>query len=247
MKIVERDFGTHKIRFIHADNMEWMKNHVCSTYDLAIVDPPYGIGAGKNGFSTVGNNADGLATRKDYGAKDWDNAIPGPEYFELLMKSSKNQIIWGGNYFIDHLYNTSCMIVWDKDNGEWSNADCELAWTSFKTAVRKFKWLWNGMLQQNMKKKQERIHPTEKPIELYEWLLMKYAKPGQTILDTHGGSGSIAIACHRMKFDLDIVELDEEYFENMIKRFDEQPESRRIEKDGKVSTEVQTNIFDQGA
>ncbi len=124
---------------------------------------------------------------------------------------SKNQIIFGGNFFLDHLSATSCMIVWDKLNSG-NFADFELAWTSFKTAVRKFSFMWNGMLQGDMRNKEKRIHPTQKPVALYEWLLKNYAKPGDKILDTHGGSMSIAIACDIMGFDLDLYEIDEDYF-----------------------------------
>jgi site-specific DNA-methyltransferase (adenine-specific) len=136
---------------------------------------------------------------------------------------SKNQIVWGANHFISRLpYDSSCWIVWDKDNsGDF--ADCELAWTSFKSAVRKFKWRWNGMLQEKMGvEKEERIHPTQKPVSLYKWLLSKYAQPGNKILDTHMGSQSSRIAAYQMGFDYWGWEIDKEYFENGNKRFTEQ-------------------------
>ncbi len=123
------------------------------------------------------------------------------------------------NYFVENLTNSSCWVVWDKDNGDSIHADCELAWTSFKTSVRKIKWLWHGMRQQNMKNKETRIHPTQKPIQLYRWILQNYAKAGDTILDTHGGSMSSAIACHMEGFELDICELDKEYFDAAVNRF----------------------------
>lgn len=116
--------------------------------------------------------------------------------------------------------NSSCWIVWDKDKEGKYFADCELAWTSFKTAVRKFKWTWHGFIQQDMKNKQIRIHPTEKPVQLYRWLLQNYAIKGDKILDTHGGSFSNAIACDMEGFDLDIIEIDKEYFDSGKKRFD---------------------------
>jgi len=206
------------INTFNLDCIEFMKSCKDKQYDLAIVDPPYGIGAGKNGFSTIGNNADGFAKRKDYGAKNWDEKIPELEYFQQLKRVSKNQIIWGGNYFLDHLGNTSCFLVWDKMNGTWSNADCELAWTSFKTAVRKFEFRWNGMLQGDMKNKQVRIHPTEKPYQLYKWILENYAQTGFKILDTHGGSMSHACAAHDYGYDLDIIELDNDIYEKSVKR-----------------------------
>ena len=199
--------------------MALMARYADNHFDLAIVDPPYGIGVSKNGYSTLGDGEKGQAKRKNYGVKHWDSNTPNELYFKELLRISKNQIIWGGNYFIDYLYNTSCMIVWNKNNGSFSMADCEIAWSSFKTAVRMFTYTWNGMLQGDMKNKQIRIHPTEKPIQLYKWLLHKYAKPGHKIIDTHLGSGSIAIACYDYGFDLTACEIDKEYYEAALKRF----------------------------
>lgn len=137
-----------------------------------------------------------------------------------MFRVSKNQIIFGANHFIERINkNSSCWIVWDKDNGNSDFADCELAWTSFKTAVRKVKFRWNGMLQGDMKNKQERIHPTEKPIRLYEWLLKNYAKQGDKILDTHLGSGSSRIAAYNLGFDFWGYEIDKEYFDAQEQRF----------------------------
>ena len=163
-----------KTRSFNMDCMEFMKDVPDKFYDLAIVDPPYGIG--EDGKSSHSRGRKGKV--KKYTPKDWDSKSPCPQYFDLLKRKSKNQIIWGANHFIDNMpFNVSspCWIVWDKDNtGDF--ADCELAWTSFNSAVRKFKYRWNGMLQEDMKNKQIRIHPTEKPVKLYEWLLMNYAK-----------------------------------------------------------------------
>lgn len=198
------------IKLYNADCMEVMKTFKDKQFSLAIVDPPYGIDADQKRGDTGRN---GHIKQRDYHIWNWDKGIPPPEYFEELKRVSKNQIIWGGNYFLDYLGNTSCFIVWDKDNGDNYYADCELAWTSFNTAVRKIKWKWHGMLQQNMKDKEERIHPTQKPIQLYKWLLQNYAKEGDTIIDTHFGSLSIGIACHDLKFDLTAIELDEDYYE----------------------------------
>jgi site-specific DNA-methyltransferase (adenine-specific) len=198
------------IQITNEDNMELMKRFPDNHFDLAIVDPPYGIDASKG---TWGSSNKGKVT--NYGKKDWDNQPPTDEYFVELRRVSKNQIIWGGNYF--GLPASSCWLVWDKLNsGDF--ADCELAWTSFTTAVRKFTWRWNGMLQQNMKDKEQRIHPTQKPVALYKWLLDKYAKPNDKILDTHLGSGSIAIACHDYGFDLTACELDKGYFDASMLR-----------------------------
>lgn len=193
------------------DNMALMARYPDNYFDLAIVDPPYGIGESGKTNKTRGK----LAKSKDYGDKDWDTSAPNKSYFYELKRASKNQIIWGANHFIENLpsSNSSCWVVWDKVNGATDFADAELAYTSFKTAVRIFKFQWQGMLQGNMKNKEVRIHPTQKPVALYEWLLMNYAKQGDKILDTHRGSASLDIACHNLGFDLVTCELDEEYFD----------------------------------
>jgi len=198
-------------------NMELMSRYEDNHFDLAIVDPPYGIDVGNQSQGKGG----GVAKKIDYTVKDWDKFAPNKEYFNELIRVSKNQIIWGANHFIDKIpFGSPCWIVWDKVNGTTDFADCELAYTSFKTAVRKISWKWAGMLQQDMKNKEVRIHPTQKPVKLYEWLLMKYAKEGYKILDTHLGSGSIAIACHNLKYDLTACELDKEYYEAAMKRIE---------------------------
>jgi len=203
------------IKLYNADCMDVMRTFKDKQFDLAIVDPPYGIDINNQSQGKGG----GVSRKIDYTKKDWDKTAPEIIYFNELRRVSKNQIIWGANHFISRLpIDSSCWIVWDKDNGETDFADCELAWTSFKTAVRRFKWTWAGMRQQNMKHKEERIHPTQKPIQLYKWLLQKYAKQGDTILDTHFGSLSIGIACHDMGFDLTAIELDKEYYEKAKQR-----------------------------
>lgn len=205
-----------KIRFYNCDCMELMQSG--KTWDLAVVDPPYGIGEDGSKNHTRSK----LATSKNYKAYSGnDLKAPEAEYFKELERISNNRIIWGANHFIENLpvKNTSCWIVWDKENGENDFADCELAWTSFNTAVRKFKWKWQGMLQQNMKNKQERIHPNEKPIELYRFILNTYAKTGDVIIDTFGGGMSHAIACDIEGFELDICELDKNYFDEAVNRF----------------------------
>ena len=203
------------IKLYNADNMEVMKTFKDKQFNLAIIDPPYGIGEDGSKNHTRGK----LAAPKNYKPYSGNDKEPPPaDYFKELFRISKNQIVWGANHFISRIpYDSSCWIVWDKDNtGDF--ADCELAWTSFNTAVRKFKWTWNGMLQQNMKNKQKRIHPNEKPIQLYKWLLQNYAKEGDTILDTHFGSLSIGIACHDLKFDLTAIEMDADYYEQAKQR-----------------------------
>jgi len=185
-------------------------------FELAIVDPPYGIGESSNDNQSRSK----LGKSKNYGNKKWDDNAPNIEYFNELKRVSKNQIIWGANHFIENIpkANSSCWIVWDKVNGENDFADCELAYCSFKTAVRKISLRWHGMLQHDMKNKEIRIHPTQKPVKLYEWLLHHYATEGDKILDTHWGSGSIALACHNLKFDLTACELDKEYYDAAMKR-----------------------------
>jgi len=219
--------------FLNCDCMEFMKDMPDKYFDLCIVDPPYGIGASNDarlsGFYTI--NMGGKKTKvsaNNYKKKEWDYAIPDKKYFEELFRISKNQIIWGGNYFIKYLKNTSCFVVWDKDNGENNNADCELAWTSFKTAVRKFKWRWNGLLQENMKEKQVRIHPTEKPIQLYRWLLQNYAKPGYKIFDSHVGSGSSIIACILEDYSYIGCELDKDYYKSAEDRIEQYKAQGRL-------------------
>ena len=201
----------------NCNNMELMAEFEDNHFDLAIVDPPYGIG--EDGLKNHSRDKATKATR--YTPKNWDKLAPSKEYFDELFRVSTNQIVWGANHYIERINkNSSCWIVWDKDNGLTDFADSELAWSSFKTAVRNFKFKWQGMLQQNMKNKEFRIHPTQKPKALYKWLLQNYAKEGDKILDTHLGSGSIAIACHEMGFDLTGCELDKDYYEAMLKRIE---------------------------
>jgi site-specific DNA-methyltransferase (adenine-specific) len=184
--------------------MEFMKNIPDNYYNLAIVDPPYGIG-----------NAlvDGGGTRKAKFDKDrnsvkWD-IVPTKEYFLELFRICKNQIIWGSNYF--YLPPTRCNLIWDKMQ-EFTGSDFELAWTSFDKASKAFR------MSRVEAYSQGKIHPTQKPVKLYEWLLMNYAKEGDKILDTHLGSMSIAIACHDYGFELDGTELDPEYYEKGLQR-----------------------------
>jgi site-specific DNA-methyltransferase (adenine-specific) len=194
-----------------------MKQYPDKHFDLAVVDPPYGIGIIKTGI-IGGNN---LGKSKKYGARSWDKSAPSNFYFEELLRVSTNQIIWGANHFISQIpFNSSCWIVWDKDNSG-NFADCELAWTSFETAVRIYKHRWNGMLQQDMKNKEQRIHPTQKPVKLYDWIFANYAKEGMTILDTHLGSGSSRIAAYKAGLDFTGFEIDEEYYQKQEKRFNE--------------------------
>jgi site-specific DNA-methyltransferase (adenine-specific) len=218
---------TDKINLHHTDCMDFMRDIPDGYYELALIDPPYGIGedGAKNHsrgkpVTINGSKSKAVCKSQKFTSKNWDKSPAQKEYFDELFRVSKNQIIWGANHFIENLpyQNSSCWIVWNKENGDSDFADCELAWTSFKTAVRMFTFRWNGMLQGDMKNKETRIHPTQKPVALYKWLLDKYAKPNDKILDTHGGSMSIAIACHDYGFDLDLCELDKEYFDKGVQR-----------------------------
>jgi len=205
---------TDKITITNEDNMLLMARYPDNYFDLAIVDPPYGINVSKTG--NVGGVK--LAKVKNYGKKDWDNSIPTKQYFKELQRVSKNQIIWGGNYMIEYLQNTPCFLIWDKNN-TGNFADAELAWTSFLSSTRIFKYTWNGMFQEKMGNNKEiRIHPTQKPADLYKWILDKYCKENDKILDTHLGSGSIAIACHDYGFELTACELDKEYYDKAVQR-----------------------------
>jgi len=198
------------------DNMLMMARYPDDYFELAIVDTPYGIGESSNDNKSRSK----LGKSKDYGCKKWDDNAPNKEYFKELKRVSKNQIIWGANHFIENIpkANSSCWVVWNKENGANDFADCELAYCSFNTAVRKVDLRWHGMLQHDMKNKEIRIHPTQKPVKLYEWLLMNYAKEGDKILDTHRGSASLDIACHNLGFDLVTCELDTDYFNDGNKR-----------------------------
>jgi len=186
--------------------MALMARYPDNYFDLAIVDPPYGIGK----KLLLGGSTGVVKFHEQYALNEWDDCIPKKQYFDELFRVSKNQIIWGGNYFIEFLKNTRGIIFWDKNLGEPNNfSHFELAWTSFECIARKYKTSSNTG---------NRIHPTQKPILLYKWLLDKYAKQGDKILDTHLGSGSIAIACHDYCFDLTACELDKEYFDKAMER-----------------------------
>jgi site-specific DNA-methyltransferase (adenine-specific) len=191
------------------DCIEALKRFSDGYFDIAVVDPPYGIGANK---MQLGNGK-----KKIYrGEADWDNAIPTAEYWAQLFRVSKNQIVWGGNYMTEYLKPTSAWLFWDKGTGENDFADGELAWTSYNGALRKITKSWVGA---NAKDGLERIHPTQKPIYLYDWIFNRFAKEGNLILDTHVGSGSSRIAAHKHKLDFVGFEIDRGYFEAQEKRF----------------------------
>jgi site-specific DNA-methyltransferase (adenine-specific) len=193
--------------------------------DLVITDPPYGIKVGgSKPFGKVGGKNAVEAT--EYQLFD-DSKPPSDEIFKEIFRISKNQIIFGGNYFIDKLTPSSCWIVWDKDN-TGNFADAELAWTSFDTAVRIFKWRWNGMLQEDPTHKEERVHPTQKPIKLFEWIIKNYAKEGDTICDPFFGSGASLVAAVRMGHQFIGFEKELSYFEKAQVRIKKAQEQGKI-------------------
>jgi site-specific DNA-methyltransferase (adenine-specific) len=206
-----------ELTITNEDNMALMARYEDNYFDLAIVDPPYGIG--QDGHFQENKNG-----WKDYEFKNWDNETPKDEYFIQLFRVSKKQIIWGGNYF-KFLWNYSnSFLIWNKMQRNFTLADGELAWYSeTKKAMRTFDFSRGGALADN-NKNGGRFHPTQKPVKLYEWLLMNYAKEGDKILDTHLGSGSIAIAIDnvnkidKMNLTLTACELDKEYFNKSMER-----------------------------
>jgi len=207
------------------DCMEYMKGCADKYFDLAVVDPPYGIGLFTMTFARTHERKYGYAAanRRDYRKQsEWD-VKPGKEYFDELFRVSKKQIIWGGNYFSNILYPSKSFLVWDKRcDDKMSNdfADCEYAWMSSSMGVsRMFRYTWSGMIQQNMKNKEDRFHPTQKPTDLYRWIYRNYAKPGFKIIDTHLGSGSSRIAAYDAGLDFVGCEIDKEYFDKQEERF----------------------------
>jgi site-specific DNA-methyltransferase (adenine-specific) len=203
------------INFFNCDCLPFMKDKPDNFYSLAICDPPYGIGADLQNSQRELKSKKSAAISSDFGGQIWDSAIPTEEYFTELKRVSKKQIIWGANYF----GLTGGMLYWHKNVTMPTYSTGELAWLSWLQKIDYVNITWHGMLQENMKDKENRIHPTQKPIQLYRWLLQNYAKAGDTILDSHGGSMSSAIACDMEGFDLDIIELDEQYFKSAVDRF----------------------------
>ena len=205
------------MKITNEDNMLLMARYPDNYFDLAIVDPPYGIG--ENGQRNVTGDRPTAKWKnpKSQHYKTFDDSqIPNQDYFKELFRVSKNQIVFGGNYFTKYLPPSKGWIVWDKQADIKEHLSmCELAWSSFDRKCNKYEYLWAGFKK---KHQIERIHLTQKPVDLYRWILQNYAKEGDKILDTHLGSGSIAIACHDYGFDLTACELDKEYFDKAMKR-----------------------------
>lgn len=223
-----------KIELFNADWRDILPRYESNWFDLAIVDPEYGRkqhgGTNRSGYVKQSNGKKLYVKDGGYVKKDWDNDPVDQDYFDELFRVSKHQIIWGCNYF-DGLMRDG-RIVWDKCNQGSDQSDCEIAYNSLTERVDLFRYMWRGMMQGksineghiqqgNKALNEKRIHPTQKPVALYNWLLQNYAKEGDKILDTHLGSGSIAIACYEQRFDLVACEIDEDYYTAMKKRYDE--------------------------
>lgn len=218
------------IEMLNCDCMEYMKTLPDKAFDLAIVDPPYGIGAD----NMTGGSGKNKRWKK---GKNWDAGVPDRLYFDELFRISKNQIIWGGNYFFDFLPSTKSYLIWDKQNDNLDFAESEFAWSSFDKVARTFRMRPMGM-------DGGKIHPTQKPVALYKWLLSRYAKPGDRILDTHGGSGSICIACHDLGFDLTWMELDADYYEAAQKRYKDHADQAVLFEPQEIRQKTYNNEFD---
>jgi site-specific DNA-methyltransferase (adenine-specific) len=216
-----------RMTITNEDNMVMMARYPDNHFDLAIVDPPYGINADKmqNKAAQTRKRARGRSKAgrgwKEYKSSNWDESIPTMTYFIELFRVSKQQIIWGGNYFPLIWKKSSSFIIWNKMQRQFSLADGELAWYSETKKAMRIYDCARGSALANNKKNGGRIHPTQKPVKLYEWLLLNYAKEGDKILDTHLGSGSIAIACHNFGFELTACELDEEYYNRAMQRIED--------------------------
>ena len=212
---------TNKLDLRNCDCMELMAQYPDKHFDLAICDPPYGIDADENAYKNgIACKANGF---KEHQNTNWDKNVPQKEYFEQLQRVSKNQIIWGGNYFANILPPIPSWIVWDKMQYGFSFADGELAWNSFGNKLKIFRYARgneSGFAPKSVDtdKRFSNIHPTQKPVKLYEWLLANYAKAGDKILDTHLGSASIAIACDNLGFELVGSELNAQYYQKSMER-----------------------------
>jgi DNA modification methylase len=207
--------------------------------DMVFTDPPYGINIGNQSQGKGG----GLAKKIDYGINEWDKSIPY-EAINVALTLSDCCVFWGANYYADRLPPSSCWIVWDKDNGETDFADVELAWTTYKKAARLVKWKWSGMLQENMKDKEKRVHPTQKPIALPIWVFDKF-KAGTIVLDLFGGSGSTLIACEKTARQCRMMEIDPKYCDVIIKRWQEFTGKAATHAESGIAFDSMTNTLTQ--
>lgn len=208
------------IELINDDCMKVMARYPDKYFDLAIVDPPYGIGADLKNSKRELKSIKSASVSKDYGDQNWDSNIPDIEYFLELKRVSKNQIIWGVNYYPYSELFVGGRLFWDKGVTMPTYSKGELAYLSWLNSIDLVKIDWHGMIQHDMKNKESRIHPTQKPVQLYKWLFSKYAKNAEKILDTHLGSGSSAIAAHDYKVAEFIgTEIDKDYYDAAVKRF----------------------------
>ncbi len=197
----------------NCDCMDVMREYPDGHFDLAVVDPPYGVGVDGG----IGGGV--LAKKSGFAKKGWDTATPPVEYFDELRRVSKHQIIWGANHMMDKIMRgSSSWIIWDKENGENYFADAELAYTSHDKAARVFRFRWQGMLQGDMANKEDKIHPTQKPVKLYDWIFANYAAPGMKVLDTHLGSFSSVIAAIEAGMHITGCEIDPDYFKSGMDR-----------------------------
>jgi site-specific DNA-methyltransferase (adenine-specific) len=208
------------INITNEDNMELMARYEDNHFDLAIVDPPYGINIcySPDGKKLVTDRKTQEGKYSLLAKEKWDTT-PNEDYFKELFRVSKNQIMWGGNFFTEFIPPKQAWLVWDKMNGNSSFSDCEIAFTSFNTGLRIFR---------KTIETKNKIHICQKPVKLYEWILDKYAKEGDKILDTHLGSGSIALACHNRKFILVGCELDKDYYNSAVKRLKQHQQQLRL-------------------
>lgn len=219
-------FRSGSITIINCDCMDLMKDAPDNYWQLACVDPPYGIGMDGcewNNTPTGQKSIKGKSVGLRVQSKGWDSEIPKKVYFDELARVSSNQIIWGGNYFTNNLPPSRCWLCWDKKQPDGIRfSQFELAWTSLDSICKVFRMYPTHVAQGT------KIHPTQKPMRLYEWLLTNYAEKGHRILDTHGGSMSIALACHNLGFDLTLCEIDKDYFDSGIARYEQHIKQLRL-------------------
>jgi len=212
-------------KIINADSLTVLKQLPDKCIDLILTDPPYGINVSKSVYNVEAGQKrshNAKAVAGTYKHADWDSDIPTKEYFDEMERVAKHRIIFGGNYFTEYLKPSSGWIFWDKNNGTNDFGDGELAWTDFNKAIRKYQYTWNGMLQEDMKNKEIRIHPTQKPVGLLMKILRDYSEPGWLVMDPFSGSGSTAIACERWGLPFICVERDVDYYKVSIKRLDDE-------------------------